>query len=240
MKKKSISPRLTASRAVRLSSSDPIQAEEDKEQAQKDGYQSPYADRIASLTTQVADDAKTRFTYRPETDPAYAATRKTYEKEAARTTEDTLGNYAAMTGGLPSTTAVNAATQAGGAVMDKFAGQIPELYQLAYEMASEEKESRADALSSLLAADKNAYTQYTGQASLSQVLETDALQKVYDFASVVKADFDDYGKIVSGSKRAKILNYIDSLDLENSQKDDLYLAYGYQKSKIGQTPWNKS
>lgn len=58
--------------------------------------------------------------YDPETDPAYSALRKQYLREADRGVEDTMGAYAGMTGGIPSTAAVTAAQQAG----DYYRGQL--------------------------------------------------------------------------------------------------------------------
>lgn len=51
--------------------------------------------------------------YDPTTDPAYSALKKEYLREADRGTEDTMGVYSGLTGGLPSTAAVSAAQQAG-------------------------------------------------------------------------------------------------------------------------------
>ena len=54
-----------------------------------------------------------KWSYDADSDPAYQAARKQYLREADRATEDTMGKYAAMTGGMPSTAAVSAASQAG-------------------------------------------------------------------------------------------------------------------------------
>lgn len=51
------------------------------------------------------------------------------------------------------------------------------------------------------------------------------------------SDKDSAGKSISGSKKRKVLAFIDGLDLDNAQKDVLYYAAGYTQSTIGDSPW---
>lgn len=60
---------------------------------------------------------------------AISAYKKAYLREADRTGRDTLGQYAAMTGGIPSTQAIAAASQAADYQKSKLAEQLPSLYQ---------------------------------------------------------------------------------------------------------------
>ena len=78
------------------------------------------------------------FEYDPATDPAYQAYKKQYTREGQRAMEDTMGQYAAMTGGMPSTAAMTAASQANDYYMAQLADRIPELYQLAYSMYADD------------------------------------------------------------------------------------------------------
>lgn len=55
----------------------------------------------------------------------------------------------------------------------------------------------------------------------------------------MKADVDANGKAVSGSKKKKVLAYINGLALEKEQKDALYLAAGYAEKGLPETPWAK-
>lgn len=67
---------------------------------------------------------------------------KNAEKQSRLVGEDVLGKYAAMTGGLPSTAAVYAATDAG----RQYIGDVEnELYKLAQSMYSSDKRSALDA-----------------------------------------------------------------------------------------------
>lgn len=55
----------------------------------------------------------------------------------------------------------------------------------------------------------------------------------------MKADLDANGKAVSGSKKKKVLAYINGLALGKEQKDALYLAAGYAEKGLPETPWAK-
>ena len=53
----------------------------------------------------------------------------------------------------------------------------------------------------------------------------------------MKADYDDYGKAITGSKKEKVCAYIDALDLTPEQKDVLYLSV-YNENSLRYTPWH--
>ena len=74
-----------------------------------------------------------KFEYSPEKDNSYKAYTKEYTRNMKRAIEDTMGKYAGMTGGIPSTAAMSAATQAGAYEMSKLSDKIPELEQMAYQ-----------------------------------------------------------------------------------------------------------
>lgn len=59
----------------------------------------------------------------------------------------------------------------------------------------------------------------------------------WDFRSAAKADVDDDGKAISGSKKEKVLAYIDGMALTPEQKDAFYYLFGYAESTIGDAPW---
>lgn len=62
-------------------------------------------------------------------DDVISAYKKAYLREADRTGRDTMGQYATMTGGVPSTQAVAAASQAADYQKSKLAETLPSLYQ---------------------------------------------------------------------------------------------------------------
>ena len=53
----------------------------------------------------------------------------------------------------------------------------------------------------------------------------------------MKADYDKYGKAITGSKKEKVCAYIDGLDLTPEQKDVLYLSV-YKENSLPYTPWH--
>ena len=77
-------------------------------------------------------EEKPTFSYNLETDPVYQAYQKQYLREGQRATQDTLGTAAASTGGLPSSYAMTAASQAGDYYAAQLSDKVPELYQQAY------------------------------------------------------------------------------------------------------------
>lgn len=77
-------------------------------------------------------DPAPTFNYSLENDPVYDAYRKQYTREGQRATQDTLGAIAAASGGMPSTYATTAASQAGDYYAAQLSDKVPELYQQAY------------------------------------------------------------------------------------------------------------
>lgn len=69
-------------------------------------------------------------------------------------------------------------------------------------------------------------------------VRADVFYDVWKQSSSVHADVDANGKAISGSKKAKMLEYIDSLSLSVAQKDSLYYAFGWAQSTIKDAPWH--
>ena len=62
--------------------------------------------------------------------------------------------------------------------------------------------------------------------------------KTWRTDSTTEGDKKANGKTISGSKKKKMVAYINSLNLSPAQKDALYLALDYAKSGIINTPWH--
>jgi N12 class adenine-specific DNA methylase len=60
----------------------------------------------------------------------------------------------------------------------------------------------------------------------------------WKFNYSAKADVDSSGKAISGSKKLKVLRYINGLGLSYAQKDSLYYAFGWSQSTISEAPWH--
>ena len=78
------------------------------------------------------------------------------------------------------------------------------------------------------------YTTYCEAAGVS----ASAFYDVWKYNSSTHADVDENGESISGSKKVKVLAYIDALPLTAAQKDSLYYAFGWAESTIGDSPWH--
>lgn len=73
-----------------------------------------------------------RWDYDPNADPVWQALQKQYRREGDRATREAMGQAAAMTGGVPSSYAVTAASQAGDYYAAQLSDRLPQVYQDAY------------------------------------------------------------------------------------------------------------
>lgn len=76
------------------------------------------------------------------------------------------------------------------------------------------------------------YTEYCEPKGIDVKVAYD----VWKYAGSMESEKDDRGEIIV-SKKEKVLEYVDSLDLSRKQKDALYYALGYAKSTIKDAPW---
>jgi hypothetical protein len=104
-----------------------------------------------------------KFSYNPETDPLYGSYKKQYTREGQRATQDAIGTAAAATGGIPSSYAVTAATQAGDYYAAQMADKVPELEQLAYSKYMNDYQMKLSDLDMIRAAEQNDYARFLDQ-----------------------------------------------------------------------------
>ena len=124
-------------------------------------YVSQYQDQINALAAEIL--GREEFSYDHNADPIYSSYKKTYTREGQRAMEDAMGQYASMTGGMPSTAAMMAGQQANNYYMGQMADKIPELYQLAYSMYQDEGNAQRANLDMLMSQEQNAYNKYLAQ-----------------------------------------------------------------------------
>ena len=84
----------------------------------REDYVNPYGDQQKAALDAVLN--REEFNYDPTQDVAWQQAKKMYLREADRAQQDMLGNAAMLTGGMPSTAAMTAASQAG----DYYRGQL--------------------------------------------------------------------------------------------------------------------
>lgn len=122
------------------------------------GYVSPYAERLNQVISDI--EGSKWEGWDANTDPSMQAYRKQYLREADRTTEDVLGQYAQNTGGIAGSQAIAAATQAGDYYKSQLADKVPELYENAYSRYLNEVAQKNDLASLLMNAENQAQNQY--------------------------------------------------------------------------------
>ena len=126
-------------------------------------YESRYDPQIQDTIAGIL--GRGEFSYDPKTDPVYSAYQKQYTREGQRATADALGQAAAATGGMPSSYAVTAATQAGDYYAAQMADKIPQLYQDAYNRYLQEYQMKLSDLSALRGLESDDYNKYRDQLS---------------------------------------------------------------------------
>ncbi len=99
------------------------------------------------------------FSYNPEDDQLYKYYQDMYRREGDRAMSNTLAEVASGAGGMNSY-AITAAQQANNYYNAQMADKVPELYQLAYQMYLDEKESMVEDLGLLQQMDSTQYNRY--------------------------------------------------------------------------------
>lgn len=98
------------------------------------------------------------------------------------------------------------------------------------------------------------YADYKAKQSIFQNYENDAYAKYVEAEAKgispqefyiykentndLTADKDANGKTIDGSKKAKVLNAIDNMNLSAAEKDWLYYLNGYSEKTISEAPWH--
>ncbi|MBR3967554.1 MAG: hypothetical protein IKJ91_10825 [Clostridia bacterium] len=157
-------------------------------------YVSPYADRIGALTDAIAN--RKPFSFDAESDPSAQAARKSYLRDSKRATEDAIASASAMTGGIPSSYAVMAGTQAGDYHASQFADRVQALENAAYDRYLNENSLKQTELNSLLERDANeknaAYTEHMNRVN--------AGENVGGYSNNNSISYSNYGSSSSGGK----------------------------------------
>ena len=123
----------------------------------KQEYESKYDPKIDALLNEILN--RDDFSYDATSDPLYQQYAKMYQREGDRAMKETLAEAAASAGGM-NTYAITAAQQANSYYGSQLNDKIPQLYQLAYEMYLNDKESKVQDLGILQNMDATQYNRY--------------------------------------------------------------------------------
>ena len=100
------------------------------------------------------------------------------------------------------------------------------------KLTNEQKERLHDDLS------RSSRSYAAAQEAQKQGISAETYAEYKDATADLTADKDENGKTINGSKKAKVLDAIDKMQLSKKQKDWLYLDAGYSEKDIGKAPWN--
>lgn len=100
------------------------------------------------------------FSYDPLQDASYQALAKIYNQQGAQAARDTLGDMAALNGGLGSSAATSAAAQQRSSYNQQLASQIPDLRSQAYNEYLNNYNMKVTALDALMGRDDSLYGRY--------------------------------------------------------------------------------
>ena len=127
------------------------------EQGRPEDYQGKYDPQIDALLNEILN--RDDFSYDAANDPLYQQYANMYRREGDRAMKETMAEAAAGAGGM-NTYAITAAQQANSYYNSQLNDKIPELYQLAYQMYLNDKESKVQDLGILQNMDATQYSRY--------------------------------------------------------------------------------
>ena len=141
----------------------PTNQEAVKNMTGSSGYESPYA---AQIQEAIAGLNNSQWEgWNKDQDESYQAYRKEYLREADRSMQDTLGQYAQNTGGIAGSSAIAAASQAADYYKAQLADKVPELYENAYNRYLNDLQTRQNNISLMMNAENQAQSGYYQQIS---------------------------------------------------------------------------
>lgn len=122
-------------------------------------------------------------------------------------------------------------------------------YAEQYEITEDQAESRMDAIvyreanrevfgAEYALRTYNADVYDKARAAYAKGVSYETYYEYYFATKEMHADKDENGKSISGSKKAKVVEYINSLDIPPEQKDALYVAAGYTAKSARNQKWN--
>lgn len=201
---------------------------------QREKYASAYGDTEKNLLAQLEKEATVGNDGRR--DDLFAAYAKQYRREGDRAVADTMGSASALTGGIPSTAAVTAASQAGQYYATKLSDKLPELEAAAADQKAARQQLLLNALQAANSAEDRNYQRYLDEIGMDydrmdllRTLRNDDYVQYRDALSQYNTDRDfgyrqftddlQYQDYRSDTEQAQ-KNYENELKLEKQQYDD--------------------
>lgn len=124
-------------------------------------YTNQWGDQQQALLEEMTNRAP--FEWSKETDPLWSSYKKTYLREGDRATQNAIASAAAASGGMPSSYAVTAGTQAGDYYATKLNDMLPTLRANAYDEYLNEYQQLANNLNTLNNQEQLDYQKYLNE-----------------------------------------------------------------------------
>ena len=182
----------------------------------KPTYESQYDPALQELLNKILN--RDDFSYDAKSDPLYQQYAAMYQQEGDRAMRETMAEAAASAGGMNSY-AITAAQQANNYYASQMANKVPELYQLAYQMYLQDKESMVEDLGLLQGMDNTQYNRYR-----------DTMQDYYNDKNFAYGVYQD---AVTQGNWDKNFNY-------NQLVNDRNFNYGVTQDNQTQSNWDKT
>jgi len=178
------------------------------------GYieQNQQKDKFDSLLDRIVN--RDPFSYDPAKDPSYQAYATQYTNQGNKAMQDTMGSFAGMTGGLPSSAAMAAAQQANNEYMSELSAMVPQLEQMQYGRYQDEISNDVTALGALQGVMQDERDYQTDQEDKAFAKAQDLLSMGFSNAEIAK---------IMGISEQQAQNYASmvnqgmQLDVANSQ-----------------------
>lgn len=132
-------------------------------------YDNAYSGAINKLIDQAVN--RQPFQYDPATDAAYQAYARQYTRLGNQAAQDTLADVAAQTGGLASSYATTAASQARANYNQALTDKIPELMQLAYDKYRNQYQDTMSNIDMLTGLSNSLYGRYADKRDFDQAVK---------------------------------------------------------------------
>ena len=184
-----------------------------------------------------------RWNYDPDADPVWQAYQKQYRREGERAARGALGDYAARTGGIPSSYAVTAASQAGDYYAAGLSDRLPQVYGDAYDRHLREYQRQMDLSDRYARYDDTAYRRWADRQGQSLQLADrydDYVQEDYgryrdelDRQLNAADRYQDYDRTAYGRYLDRYAQQMDASDRLGS-----YGAQEYERYRDRLAQWN--
>ncbi len=173
-----------------------------------DEYFSDIKDKLYDL------EHRKEFKYNPDDDPVYKAYKEKYQREGERASQNTMANYAALTGGYVNSSAATAGALANQYYAKQLSDVIPELAKQAYERYKDSYSRDVDIVGKMIDAYNKAYG-----------FETEANDRArenanYSASAAIKRDDDAYSrKNAEEEAERKAFNEERELDIKERESN---------------------